>query len=66
MVACSQSTGLQTTSTEIGDPMAVALKSRVFNSSNELVAFCQLVANNVTSIVEIIYSLDGKYILFYL
>ena len=46
--------------------MAVALKSMVFNSQTDLTAFARDVANNVTTIVEIIYSLDGKYILFYL
>lgn len=46
--------------------MAVALKSRPFNSQNELTAFCVDVVNAVTTVVSIVYSTDGKYILFYI
>lgn len=46
--------------------MAVALKSMTFSSQVELTQFAALVANNVTTVVSIIYNQDGKYILFYL
>jgi hypothetical protein len=45
--------------------MAVVLKSRAFNSSNDLTAFCVAAGNNVTTVIEIIYNQDGKYVLFY-
>lgn len=46
--------------------MAVALKSRTFSSQSDLTAWVAAPANSVTTIVSIVYSLDGKYILFYI
>lgn len=45
--------------------MAVALKSMSFSSQVELTQFAALPANNVTTIISIVYNQDGKYILFY-
>lgn len=45
--------------------MAVALKSKAFASQVDLTAFAANVANNVTTIIQVIYNQDGQYILFY-
>ncbi len=46
--------------------MAVALKTKMFNSAVDLAAFCALAGNNVTTIVSITFnSASGKFQLFY-
>lgn len=46
--------------------MAVALKTRVFAQATDVGAFARDVANNVTTIISIIYDTgSGKYVIFY-
>lgn len=45
--------------------MAVALKSRSFRNTNDLCAFCQNAANNVTSVHTIYQDTSDIWWLFY-
>ncbi len=45
--------------------MAVVLKVQIFDSPNDLAAFCAVVGNNVTTVVQIVADNNGKYLLFY-
>jgi hypothetical protein len=45
--------------------MAVALKTRSFDSPIELSTWAADVANNVTAVVSVVTDNSGKYVLFY-
>lgn len=46
--------------------MAVALKTRVFQSPVDLATFCATGANNVTTVISITFdATSNKYVLFY-
>lgn len=45
--------------------MAVTLKVKIFDSPNDLAAFCAAGGNNVTAVVSIVSDNNGKYVLFY-
>lgn len=46
--------------------MAVALKQQLFNTARELATFAETPANNVTTVVSVVFdAVSGKYVLFY-
>lgn len=46
--------------------MAVVLKTQIFDSPNDVAAFCVAAGNNVTTVVSIVTDNSGKYVLFYI
>lgn len=45
--------------------MAVAVKTRIFDTAKELADYCVAGANNVTTVLSIVTDNSGKYVLFY-